>query len=246
MMRDVLHSFTQQIGLFPKQPDRQIAAVAQQPANDAGLVVVINSKRHTLASNDQRLSQPADSAHAVLFDQEAVVHVRSAAVLVSAVPFGPRESTRNCGAPLFTALFVVVCVMAFSTPRFGPAIWGGRKCRERHFLLASGTYFMFHTALLFRFLMLYYTTKGVAMGVVMKAYKVFVRGDEGNCAYIGGETPGKAKYAALKTTSGRRFFELDAHREPSLDEIAEPGPLTSAERLDGCDCSYCGIPVRLP
>lgn len=80
----------------------------------------------------------------------------------------------------------------------------------------------------------------------MKAYKVFIRGDQQNCAYIGAETAGKAKYSALKTTTGRKFFDLDAHREPALDDIAVAGPLTTAERLDGSDCSYWGIPVRLP
>jgi hypothetical protein len=168
MMRDVLRSFAQQAGLFPKQPDCQVTAVAQQASNSAGLVIVVNCKRHALAANDQRLGQPADSAHAVLFIQEAIVYVRSAAVLVSAVPFSSRESTRNCGASLFTPFFVVICVMALSTPRFRPAIGGNRKSREWHFLLTSGTYFLFHIALLFRFLMLYYTIKGVVMGVVSR------------------------------------------------------------------------------
>jgi hypothetical protein len=81
---------------------------------------------------------------------------------------------------------------------------------------------------------------------MIKAYKVFVRGDQSNCAYIGAATPGKARYAALKTTTGRKFLDLDAHREPVLDDIAEEGPITSAERLDGCDVEFWGAPVRLP
>lgn len=44
----------------------------------------------------------------------------------------------------------------------------------------------------------------------IKAFKVFVRADESNCAYIGGETAGTAKYRALKTTHGRSITELGA------------------------------------
>lgn len=80
----------------------------------------------------------------------------------------------------------------------------------------------------------------------MKAYLVFIRGDEGNCAYVGALTPGKAKYAALKTTTGRRLTDLGCRREPALDDIAQAGPLTSVEALDAYDCVYWGIPVRLP
>lgn len=81
----------------------------------------------------------------------------------------------------------------------------------------------------------------------MKAYKVFVRGDESNCAYVGGETPGKAKYAAWKTGSRyRKITELGCHRAPELDDIAREGPITSVEALDSYDCEFWGAPVRFP
>jgi hypothetical protein len=78
----------------------------------------------------------------------------------------------------------------------------------------------------------------------MKAYKVYVRGDEENCAYVGGETAGKAKYSALKTTHGRKITDLSARRAPEMDDIARYGPLTSAEALDSYDCEFWGRPVR--
>lgn len=78
----------------------------------------------------------------------------------------------------------------------------------------------------------------------MKAYTVFVRGDEGNSASVGARTAGHAKAIALKTTWGRSYLELSARRTPDLDDIAREGPITSAERLDSYDCSYWGRPVR--
>lgn len=78
----------------------------------------------------------------------------------------------------------------------------------------------------------------------MKAYKVFIRGDEGNAAYVGAENAGKAKWRALKTTHGRKIIELSARRAPDLDDIAKAGPLTSAEALDTYDCEFWGAPVR--
>jgi len=78
----------------------------------------------------------------------------------------------------------------------------------------------------------------------MKAYKVFVRGDEGNSAYIGAENAGKAKMRALKTTHGRTITELGARRAPDLDDIVTDGPITSAEALDSYDCEFWGAPVR--
>jgi hypothetical protein len=80
----------------------------------------------------------------------------------------------------------------------------------------------------------------------VKAYKVFIRGNEGNSAYIGAESAGKAKALALKTTHDRRIVELGARRAPDLDDIARAGPITSVEALDSYDCSYWGIPVRFP
>lgn len=78
----------------------------------------------------------------------------------------------------------------------------------------------------------------------MKAYKVFIRGDENNSAHIGAETAGKAKARALKTTWGRCYMDLAVRRAPDMDDIAGDGPITSAERLDSYDCSYWGRPVR--
>lgn len=80
----------------------------------------------------------------------------------------------------------------------------------------------------------------------MKAYRVFVRGFPSNCAYVGAETAGKAKYAALKTTYGRRITDLGCHRAPELDDIATAGPITSAEALDSYDCEFWGVPVSFP
>ena len=80
----------------------------------------------------------------------------------------------------------------------------------------------------------------------MKAYKVFILGDPSNCAYVGGETAGKAKYAALKTTRNRRVTELGCHRAPELDDIARQGPITSYEALDAYDAEFWGAPVRFP
>jgi hypothetical protein len=80
----------------------------------------------------------------------------------------------------------------------------------------------------------------------MKAYLVYVRGDLQNCAYIGANTRGKAKVAALKTTNGRKFTQLGCRRAPELDDIATSGPITSAEALDAYDCECWGVPVRFP
>ena len=79
----------------------------------------------------------------------------------------------------------------------------------------------------------------------MKAYKVFVIGDEENCAYIAAESAGRAKYLALKGSSRSDITAMGAHREPTLDEgNATEGPITPYERLDAVDCEYWGAPVR--
>lgn len=78
----------------------------------------------------------------------------------------------------------------------------------------------------------------------MKAYKVYIRGDDDNCAYIGAENAGKAKYRALRTTYGRSITELAARRVPEMDDIAREGPLSGAEALDTYDCEWWGVPVR--
>ena len=81
----------------------------------------------------------------------------------------------------------------------------------------------------------------------MKAYTVFIRADEGNSAVVTAPTAGKAKALALKTTTRRKITELGARRLPELDTDDDRiGPYTGFECLDGYDCSYWGVPVRLP
>jgi hypothetical protein len=79
----------------------------------------------------------------------------------------------------------------------------------------------------------------------MKAYSVSLTCEPSNAAIVTAPTPGKAKVLALRTTTGRRFLDLRATRVPELDtDDDRVGPYTGAECLDGCDCSYWGIPVR--
>lgn len=79
----------------------------------------------------------------------------------------------------------------------------------------------------------------------MKAYNVFVRGDQGNCAIVTAPNAGKAKYIALKTTCERSITSLGARRIPELDtDDNRSGLYTSVEALDSYDCSFWGIPVR--